>query len=235
MTEVDDNALLTFLTRLERHVDGVADVEQALREVCEAAAHLLAIDGSGLLLVDEGRVQRSTVATDEAGRSLEEHQEALGEGPCVDALMGDVTVRSSDLLDDDRWPRLARVLGDGCVRAVAGAPIHVGGQPVGSINAYRFAPSEWRDDEVAALESLAVIAGRVLSTALLATSKHRVVEQLEAALANRVAIERAVGFLMGRHRLGPVDAFERLRQRARSERRRVVEVADDVLAGRIEG
>lgn len=222
-----------MLERLEPRAHG-SDIELVLREVCEAAAELLGVDGSGLLMVDEGRVQRSTVATDDHGRELEEHQEALGEGPCVDALMIDTTVHTADVTRDERWPRLAKVLSDRSVRAVVGAPVHVGGQPVGSINAYRMEPYEWDDSDLAALGQLSVIAGRVLSTALLASSKERVVEQLQEALENRVAIERAVGFLMGRQQLGAVDAFERLRQRARSERRKVVEVADDVLQGRIE-
>lgn len=233
MDHVDDGALRRVLDRLEPRA-GASDIEQVLREVCEAAAELLGVDGSGLLLVDEGRVQRSTVATDDHGRELEEHQEVLGEGPCVDALMVDTTVHTADVTCDERWPRLAKVLSDRSVRAVVGAPIHVGGQPVGSINAYRMEPYEWDDSDLTALGQLSVIAGRVLSTALLASSKERVVEQLQEALENRVAIERAVGFLMGRQRLGPVDAFERLRQRARSERRKVVEVANDVLEGRIE-
>lgn len=230
---MDDGALRRVLERLEPGA-GDADIEKALREVCDAAVELLGVDGSGLLLVDEGRVQRSTVATDDAGMRLEEHQEVLGEGPCVDALMHDSTVCTADVIVDERWPRLGKVLGEHPVRAVAGAPIHVGGQPVGSINAYRMEPYEWDDSDIAALRKLSGIAGRVLSTALMANSKERVVEQLQEALENRVAIERAVGFLMGRHRLGPVDAFERLRQRARSERRKVVDVCGDVLEGRIE-
>ena len=233
MDHVDDGALRRVLDRLEPRAGG-SEIEVVLREVCDAAAELLGVDGSGLLLVDEGRVQRSTVATDDHGRELEEHQEALGEGPCVDALMIDTTVHTADVTCDERWPRLAKVLSDRSVRAVVGAPIHVGGQPVGSINCYRMEPYEWDDSDLAALGQLSLIAGRVLSTALLASSKERVVEQLQEALENRVAIERAVGFLRGRQRLGAVDAFERLRQRARSERRKVVEVADDVLEGRIE-
>lgn len=126
------------------------------------------------------------------------------------------------------------MLADRSARGVLGVPIHVGGQRVGSIHAYRVEPYEWDDTDVAALEAPAVVGGRVLSTALLAASKVRVVEQLQEALENRVAIERAVGYLMGRHRLGAVDAFERLRQRARSERRKVVDVAQDVLDGKLE-
>jgi GAF domain-containing protein len=115
--------------------------------------------------------------------------------------------------------------------ATMGAPIHVGGQTIGSLNVYRSDVYDWDESDVAAAQSFAGIAGRLLSMALMASSQERVVQQLQHALENRVSIERAVGVLMGRHRLGAVDAFERLRQRARAEQRKVVDVAREVLEG----
>jgi GAF domain-containing protein len=207
------------------------DVVQALQGVCKAAAELLGVDGSGVLLVDEGRVQRSTAASDEGGHLLEVHQEAVREGPCVDAMMYDRFVATSDVATDERWPRLALVMADTEVAAILGAPIHVGGQAVGSLNVYRSSPYDWDGSDIAAVESFAAIASHLLSLALAASSKERVVEQLQHALENRVNIERAVGVLMGRHQLNAVDAFERIRQRARSEQRKVFDVATEVLEG----
>lgn len=60
------------------------------------------------------------------------------------------------------------------------------------------------------------------------------VDQLEGALERRAAIERAKGILMERHRVDDRTAFERLRTHARTERRRVVDVAYDVVEGRLE-
>jgi AmiR/NasT family two-component response regulator len=70
---------------------------------------------------------------------------------------------------------------------------------------------------------------------MLAHARGRLVEQLQYALDHRVVIERAIGLLMGR--AGDVDAvaaFNRLRDLARSQRRRVAEVAEEVLAGTVE-
>jgi GAF domain-containing protein len=227
---VDAGALSGALRRLEPN-GARQDIEAALREVCIAAAELLNVRGSGILVIDEGRVQRSTAASDELGQLLEIHQEAVGEGPCVDAMMDDEVVHTSDVGADERWPRLGLLMRDTEISAVCGAPIHVGGQTVGSLNVYRSDAYDWDDSDVAAAQSFSAIAGRLLSMALMASSQERVVQQLQHALENRVSIERAVGVLMGRHRLGAVDAFERLRQRARAEQRRVVEVANEVLAG----
>ncbi|HET6448418.1 MAG TPA: ANTAR domain-containing protein [Conexibacter sp.] len=60
------------------------------------------------------------------------------------------------------------------------------------------------------------------------------VDQLEGALARRAVIERAKGILMERHDVDDRTAFERLRTRARTERRRVVEVALAVSEGDLE-
>src|SRR3954449_3590406 len=57
------------------------------------------------------------------------------------------------------------------------------------------------------------------------------VDQLEGALERRVIIERAKGILMERHRTDESGAFALLRDSARSNRRRVVDVAQAVIDG----
>lgn len=57
------------------------------------------------------------------------------------------------------------------------------------------------------------------------------VEQLESALERRGTIERAKGILMERHGVGEREAFELLRQQARSSNRRVLELAHAVCEG----
>ena len=57
------------------------------------------------------------------------------------------------------------------------------------------------------------------------------VGQLENALERRAVIERAKGIIMERHSVSEREAFERLRDHARSANRRVVEVAQAVVDG----
>jgi AmiR/NasT family two-component response regulator len=57
------------------------------------------------------------------------------------------------------------------------------------------------------------------------------VEQLESALQRRGTIERAKGILMERHSITEREAFELLRDQARSSGRRVVEIAQSVIDG----
>ena len=57
------------------------------------------------------------------------------------------------------------------------------------------------------------------------------VEQLESALERRAMIERAKGILMERHSIDDRAAFELLRDHARTQSRRVVDVAVSVADG----
>jgi AmiR/NasT family two-component response regulator len=57
------------------------------------------------------------------------------------------------------------------------------------------------------------------------------VEQLESALERRAVIERAKGILMERHGVDERAAFELLRDHARAQNRRVVDVAVTVAQG----
>ena len=57
------------------------------------------------------------------------------------------------------------------------------------------------------------------------------VQRLESALERRALIERAKGILMERHGVGEREAFDRLRDHARSRNRTVVDVAASVSEG----
>jgi AmiR/NasT family two-component response regulator len=64
--------------------------------------------------------------------------------------------------------------------------------------------------------------------------KRKLVEQvsrLETALERRALIERAKGILMERHSIGDREAFDRLRDHARSRNRTVVDVSASVAEG----
>ena len=55
------------------------------------------------------------------------------------------------------------------------------------------------------------------------------VTQLQHALTARVRVEQAIGVLAERHRLRTRDAFDLLRNAARSRGRRIIDIADDVV------
>jgi AmiR/NasT family two-component response regulator len=77
-----------------------------------------------------------------------------------------------------------------------------------------------------------VLAG-LLRVAGESETRAQVITQLEHALRHRVMIEQAKGILMEREGLDPAAAFDRLRRAARADRRRVGEVAAEVVGGEV--
>lgn len=200
-----------------------------LEQVMAATRQLFDATGCGLMLLDETSVLAAVAATDEPGRRLEVLQQQVGHGPCVDALTFDRTVTTPDMAVDDRWPELSE-LPEAGVRAVLGVPLHAARVPVGSLNVYRDRAHDWTDSEMAALTAYSSLVDGLLQSALQAREREQWAEHLQHALDHRVAIERAVGIVMGRQNVNAVDAFNQLRHQARNERRPVAEVAAELLA-----
>jgi GAF domain-containing protein len=228
---IDAEALEEALTALRQSPELTRDVAAGLQATVDATVALFAVTGSGLMFVNDAQALRYVAASDEGGRILESSHEEVGEGPCVDALVSDEIFVSADIQQDSRWPRLAARLTGSPVHAVLGVPVRLGGGPVGSLNVYADSPREWDDSDIVALQAFNTVIEELIGAAVLARRHEAVVEQLQHALDHRVSIERAVGVLMGRHSLDAVTAFNRLRVAARSQRRKVVDVAQDVLQG----
>jgi len=225
-----------LLARELHDLDGLdrgPDVVEALERVVASTRSLFGVDGAGILWLDGNGDVRYLTASDERGRALELAQEQLGVGPCVDTLVRDTSVESTDLQGDPRWPEVGDRVAPYGIHAVLGIPVRIGGAAVAALNVFRDDVHDWDESEADAIRSLASVIETVLAGGLLARRREQVIEQLQYALEHRVAVERAIGVLMGRHDLDPVEAFNRIRGVARRERRKAADVADDVLAGRL--
>ncbi len=229
VVHIDEEALRSSLQRL-REAAFDADVVAVMRRTVDAVHGVFGYGGAGIMFITESGYLSYVAASDEGGRQLEEAQASAGQGPCYESYVYAREVVSSDVHADDRWPELRTRLSDQ-VRAVAGIPIPLGGSPVGTLNVYRDEPVDWDRSDVNALTAYGALIAEVLAAALAAQQHSIVADQLQYALDYRVVIERAVGYLMGTHRLDAVTAFDVLRRRARDSRRRVADVATDVLDG----
>ena len=227
MTHIDPEALVASLRRVQTSSSTMGIVQQLERAV-GVVDTLFGYSGAGLMFAEEGKDLRYLVTTDERGRSLEGAQLHLGQGPCVSAYAENTAVTSTDVQADPRWPKLADRLHPE-VRAVAGVPVRLGGDPVGTLNVYQAKPYEWDESDVQALYGYADVIEQLLTAAMAAEEKSALAEQLQYALDYRVIIERAIGYLMGKHDLTATQAFTGLRKQARDSRRRVADLAAEVL------
>jgi GAF domain-containing protein len=148
----------------------------ALQQVLGTTCQLFSASGAGFMMLDEGSALCAVAATDAAGRLLEERQEQVGHGPCVDSVTLDQVVTTDDLAADDRWPDLLPELPEAGVRSVLGVPIRTHGVALASLNVYRDEPHAWDGGEIAALESYATVLEGLLRTALQSEKHERLAE-----------------------------------------------------------
>lgn len=227
---IDKDRLDDALGHLRRDFDGDrVELVDMLEKVTDSVMTLFGLSGAGLLMINRDSVVHPVLATDHQGWKLEAAQETAGEGPCIDAVLYGDLVQCEDITCDARWPDLAKEMVDSDLGGVLGVPITLGGVTVGALNVYVDRPHAWDDSDIGALRSYGHFIERMLAGALLAERSDELVQQLQDALDTRVVIERAIGLLMGRHQTDAVSAFNMLRDRARPERRKVIDVARELL------
>ena len=227
--KMDRASVQSSLHQLQDDVRPIGDLGAALARVADATQHLFEADGAGIMVIDDEQALAYVQTPDEGATRLEQAQRDLGQGPCVDCLVLVHLVQTDDVQSDARWPELGDRLEGSGVRAVLGVPISIAGGPVGSLNVYRSEPASWDDSEVDAIRAFAAVIEDLVGSALLARSNEQLAQQLQQALQSRTVIERAVGFLMATDGVDAVTAFDGLRRSAREQRRKVVDLAAEVV------
>jgi len=212
---------------------GELDVERgfapALQRVVDAAKKLFGAGGAGLMLVDADGVLRWASASDQAAQTVEDSQERLAQGPCLEAFEQHRVAYLRDVHAEPRWRELAQVMAAERMVAALSVPVELDGGLIGTLDVYFDIPWEWDPSEVSALRAYAAVVASLLQHAMVAHVKGRLADQLQVALDHRSLIEQAKGVLMEREGLDQTAAFERLRRTARSQRRRIVELAREVV------
>lgn len=226
---IDDASLVSTLDTLRAEHLQNGELEASLRRVLDATCTVFDVSGAGLMVVDDNDTLRYVAATDGRSAAIEAAQAETGEGPCVQSLVMDEVVLTEDVTNDPRWPTLGTEVRGLGVGALIGVPIHINMTSVGSLNVYADVERTWKAEEIEAIQAFRLVVEELLTHALTAQERHVLATQLDRALSSRVHIDRAVGALMAQQRTDPITAFNILRARARAERRKVTEVADEVL------
>jgi GAF domain/ANTAR domain len=186
--------------------EGQQGLEDMLRHVAEFA--VLAIpgaDGVGLTLLEADRPD-TVVATGEIVREVDAIQYSIGEGPCVTAMADGRTVISGSLSGDPAWPHFGPRVGRLGVHSALSLPLRYSREVLGALNVYARAKDAF-DVRAAQLgELFSVPAAVTAQNARELVQARRLAAQLQAALASRAVIDKALGILMSRAGCGPAEA-----------------------------
>jgi len=203
----------------------------ALRRIVDTTHELFGVDGAGLMLIDPDQLLRNVAVSDERVNALEELQIEHEEGPCIDAYDDKDVVHAADLVEEQRWPSFSPAAVDRGLRAVLASPIPYNQQAIGVVSVFSAARRPWSPEGELAIIAFTDLAALLIANTMQGEEQGELAQQLQQALDARVVIEQAKGALVAKEGLTPADAFERLRGQARRERRRVADVAGELIAG----
>ena len=207
----------------------VGDLDDALRRIVHATHKLFAVDGAGLMLIDPDQLLRNVADSDGRVDHLEELQIEHGEGPCIDAFDDKQLVHATDLAEEKRWPDFSPAAVERGLRAVLASPIPYNQMAIGVVTVFSSDVHPWSPEGELALVAFTDLAALTIANTMQSEQRGELAAQLQRALDARVVIEQAKGAMVARDGISPGQAFERMRRQARAERRRVVEIAREIM------
>jgi transcriptional regulator with GAF, ATPase, and Fis domain len=216
-TLVDDFDIIDFLDRLAAR-----------------CSELLGVSACGILLADHHGALNLVAASTEQARLVELTQLQNSEGPCLDAFTTGRRIQHADLREPDpRWPRFSAAAVEAGYLSVQALPMRLRDSILGAVNLLSEAAGPLTDDTIALGQALADAATIGIVHQRAQARQEIVTEQLQSALNSRILIEQAKGFLTHSLAMGVDEAFAVLRSYARANNRRLTDVANDVVEGRL--
>lgn len=156
--------------------DGHLDPEPlagSLARVVAAAEQVLRVDGVGLLLLDDHDAPRAVASSGSGAAVLDSAQQDTGVGPGADSLRDGTTVAVDDLFAVAEYGPVTTIVRDHRVRAVLSAPIWIGTELAGNLNAVMAVPHAWTRSETDAAQAYADVVASLLQVDAAATAASR--------------------------------------------------------------
>lgn len=208
------------------------EILAALNDYC---TRYLRVYGVGILILTEDGELRYGTANTEIGRSIEKTEAVLQEGPCTDAARRGRPVIVPDLdAVADSYPRFVPIARDLGIRSVHALPIHHAGHLIGSLDIISDQPGQLDDEAVSTAQLLVEVAASYIANSRALAEQNKLAQQLQVALDSRSVIEQAKGVVAACHDIGVEEAFDRIRRYARSNQRKLKDVAAEIVARRLD-
>ena len=169
---------------------------------------------------------RTLAATGDLALQVDMIQYDAGEGPCVDALVGQHVFRSDDLSTDKRWPVFAaRATEQTEVLSLMTHRLFLEeDDSLGSLNLYSRKRAAFASLSLDALNSLATLSAIAFAKA----SAEHDSQNLRHALETSRTIGIALGILMITYKIPRDEAFDMLRVVSQHTHRKLHDIATDV-------
>jgi transcriptional regulator with GAF, ATPase, and Fis domain len=206
------------------------DVVELLTDLTEQCTDLLDVAAAGLLLAGPRGDLHLLAATSEQSRDVEMFQLQADEGPCRDCYQSGQPVSSTDLGSErSHWPRFADVAMDAGFASVHAVPMRAAGTILGALGLFGDRPGQLSEADLLVAQTLAHVACVAILQEHPVTAVN-VLPQLQSALAGRIVVEQAKGYLREVLGTSVEDAFALLRRYARSHGQHLTDVARRLIS-----
>jgi len=216
------NDLAQRLSELARTLHAEPGLDETLRQIVHAAIDTVpGAQHASISQATRHKEVKTVAATGELPRAVDHAQYASGEGPCLDALYHDMTVRLPDVRAERRWPRFtarARELRVGSMLAVQ---LFVRRDGLGALNLMGEEPNAFDG----ASEHVALL---FAAHAAVAMSSEQSQQDLRTAVLTREVIGQAQGILMERFKITDDLAFRLLVRASQDTNRKLRDIAEDL-------
>lgn len=162
---------------------------------------------------------------------LDESQYSRGEGPCLEAAVGQEIQEITDAREETRWPGHARECVERGSLSSMSVPLPVRESVHGALNLYAIEAHAFGQRSKAVATEFASYAAIAVQNRQLYDSTRELAEHLDTAMRTRAVIEQAKGSVMSQRRCDAAEAFNLLAAASQRSNRKLRDIAQAIVDG----
>ena len=204
-------------------------------DLAQPFVDVLPVQGASVATLGTLLGTETVSATDDQAARIDELQFDLGEGPCWDAMLAASPVFEPDIRNSPArvWPAFSEAIKSEDIGAIFAFPLVVGPLHLGAVDLYCSTPQGLSAVDTQRSEALTAVVSRlVLRRALAALDQPESLDPGNPFF--RRTLHQATGMVLAQLNVPPDDARLVIQAHAFASGRSVQEVAEDVLARRLD-
>ena len=218
-----DRDLADRLAELARSLHEQPHVEETLTAIVMAAvATVPDAQHASISAVRRRREVHTIAATGPLPREVDRAQYTTQQGPCLDSLYEQKTVRLPRLAEEERWPEFVSAAAELGVGSMLAVQLFVAGDDLGALNLFSTDIDAFDDED----EHVALL---FATHAAVAMADAQATERLERAVTSRDLIGQAKGILMERFRITDHQAFLLLVRASQAANAKLTAIAEELV------
>ncbi|MBO0863694.1 MAG: GAF and ANTAR domain-containing protein [Mycobacterium sp.] len=222
-THVDPGRVFTSLADIVNHG---CTPEEMYAAICVAATLIVpGCDHASLMVRGDGTYS-TVAASDAVAHMIDQLEQALSAGPCLDAIEMAGPQIEPDLTACRRWPAIAdQVVAETPVRGAMGLRLLIDRHKVGALNLFSDTPNGFQKTSIEHAMVLAAFATVAASAVALGIDA----AMLRRGLISNRGIGKAIGMLMVLNDVSDDEAFDLLRRSSQGTNVKLADIAADVV------